>query len=362
MPTYGTHDFQFLDFGNQNINSIANQTTAAGVSFADILGAANSAMAETTNIDPVIASLVVDTDQEEATPDYSAAFQLEYGSEYAVARPQRAEEVTHSLPIRRVDLASQFTEDFLDNVSEIKIANHLQGIVTGYKNGFEAMILDAFFNPAAIAVRPGSATMSPKFIGYTANDPAYGKVVFPDGERLASPYSHYISETPANLLAAIRTAVERVRRRRGFTGPLDIYPSQNAAEAISALPEFVDAGDALVRVGTGTEEAMVDSNTYIGVIKGLNVRVRQPVNRVLDNATDGAYWFGVATPDFAPPIAWRYDSRRGKTPRLRSRSLFPLDYATVIAEAGFGVNDRFAAAVVKISTAGGAYTPPVIRG
>lgn len=360
MPTYGTHDFQFLDFGNQNINSIANQSTAAGLSFADILGAANAAMAETVNIDPVIATLVVDTDQEEATPDYSAAFQLEYGSEYAVARPQLGQEVTHSLPIRRIDIASQFTEDFLDNASEIQIANHLQGIVTGYKNGYAAMVLDAFFNPAAVAVRPGSATMSPKFVGFTSDDPYYGEVVFPDGERLASPYSHYISETPTNLLAAIQTAASRVRRRRGYTGVIDIYPSEGAAADIAGLTEFVSAGDALTRVASGEEEALVDPDTYIGVIKGTNIRVRQPISRILDDGD--TYWFGVAAPSFSAPIAWRFDPRRGKTPKLRSRSLFPLDYATVIAEAGFGVNDRFAGAAVKISAGGGAYTPPTILG
>lgn len=357
---YGTHDFPFLDFGGQNINAIASQTTGSGISFADILSAANAAMGETVNIDPVISSLVVDTDQEEAEPDYSAAFQLEYGSEYAVARPQRAEEAKHSLPIRRVDMASQFTEDFLDSASEMKIANHLQGIVTGYKNGFEAMALTALFDPAPMAITPGSASMSPKLVGYDVADPYYGKVVFPDGVTLAAPYSHYVVETPANLLAAIQTAVARVRRRRSYGGVVDIYPSVGAAELISALPEFVPAGDALTRVASGEEEALVDPNVYIGVIKGTMVRVRQPLARILDDGDD--VWFAVAAPGVAAPIAWRYDAGRGKTPRLRSRSLFPLDYATCIAEAGFGIADRFSASVVMISATETDYAPPAILG
>lgn len=358
---HGTHDLQFLDFGRQNLNQIMNQTTAAGVSFADILSATNSAMAATVNIDPVIASLVQDTDQEDAGNDFSASFQLEYGSEYAVARPQRATQISHQLPIRRVDMASQFTEDFLDAASEEQIGNHLEGIVAGYKNGFEAMALDALFRPTAIPLTPGSTSMSPKLIGYDANDPAYGRVTFSDGTVLASPYSHYISETPANLLAAIKTAASRVRRRRGYQGVLDIYPSEGALALISALPEFVSAGDALVRVASGVEEAIVDASAYAGVIKAANVRVRHAVGRILDGSGNSV-WFAVAAPDVSKPVAWRHNPRRGKTPILRSRSMFPLDYSTVIAEAGFGIRDRFGAAVVKISTAGGAYTAPEILG
>lgn len=360
MP-YGTNDLQFLDFGRQNLTQIANQTTAAGISFGDILSAANSAMAATVAIDPVIATLIQDTDSEDAGIDYSASFQLEFGSEYAVARPQRATSVGHQLPIRRLDIASQFTEDFLENASEEEIGNHLQGIVNGYKNGFEAMALDALFRPTAIPLTATSTSMSPKLIGYDANDPAYGRVVFSDGTVLASPYSHYISETPANLLAAIKTAASRVRRRKNYQGILEIYPSEGALALIAALPDFVSAGDSLVRVASGTEEATVDANLFAGVIKGTSIRVRLPITRILDGA-GASVWFAVAAPDFTKPIAWRYNPRRGKTPILRSRSMFPLDYATVIAEAGFGINDRFGASVVKISTAGGAYTPPSILG
>lgn len=360
---YGTHDFQFLDFGDQDVNRIASRQTARGVSFANILTAANNAMAATTqNLDPLVGALTVQTDGTDAEEDYSAVFQLEYGSEYAVARPQRSEGITHQLPIRKLDVASQFTEDFLDNATEARIAAHLDGLTRAFQSGYEAMALDALFNPTAVPVTENSSTLSPKLIGYDSSDPAYGRVTLADGTVVASPYSHYLNDTEANLAAAIQTAKTRLMAR-GATGPFDIAGSADAVAAISELDNFVNAGDPLVRNGMGTAEAAVDQNVYAGVLQGMNIRVRHANDRI--SSADGFHFAVFKTNgQFASGnvVAWRYDGNKGVTPVLRSRSLYPLDYATAINRAGFGINNRFGAVAVHIETTAGGYDAPTISG
>lgn len=363
---YGTNDFQFLDFSEQDLNRIAARQTANGVSFANILTAANNAMAAAvSDLDPVIGALTVQTDQSESDEDYSAVFQVEYGSEYAVARPQRSEGISHLLPIRKMDVASQFTEEFLDNASEARIASHLDGLATAFRRVNLALTLDAVFNPAAQTVTESSTTESPKLVGYTGSDPAYGKVTLADGTVVASPYSHYINDTPANLLASIDAAIVKLKAR-GQNGPFDIVGSEDAITAIAGLDQFYETADPLIGQALGEAMANLDSGTYAGALKGRNVRIRHAVPEIQDDSGSGSYWFAVfkSFGQFAPGnvVGWRYDGRYGVAPVLRSRSLYPLDYATAIYRAGFGVNNRFGAVAVHIETSAGGYDAPTISG
>lgn len=361
---YGTHDFPFLDFSEQDLNRIAARQTANGVSFANILTAANNAMAAAVNdLDPIIGALTMQTSDPESDEDYSAVFQVEYGSEYAVARPQRSEGISHLLPIRKMDVASQFTEEFLDNATEARIAAHLDGLTTAFRRVNLALTLDAVFNPNAQTVTENSTTESPKLVGYDANDPAYGKVTLADGTVVSSPYSHYLNDTPANLLAAIDAAIVKLKAR-GVTGPFDIVGSTDAIDAISALDQFYETQDPLIGQALGEAMANLDAGQYAGALKGRNVRVRHAVSEIQD--ATGQYWFAVfkSFGQFAPGnvVGWRYDERYGVAPVLRSRSLYPLDYATAIYRAGFGINNRFGAVAVNIETTANGYTAPTITG
>lgn len=363
---YGTHDFQFLDFSEQDLNRIAARQTAAGISFATILTAANNAMAATVqDLDPVVGALTFQTDSSEAGRDRSARFQVEYGSEYAAARPQRGMSVSHLVPIRPIDIATQWTEDFIDNASELDIAQELDGLATGFRSFFQTEPLNALFNPTAMPVSADSTTTSPKLIGYTGGDPAYGKVTLADGTVVASPYTHYLNDTPANLLATIDAAIVKLKAR-GATGPFDIVGSPDAIEAISGLDEFYETSDPLIGQALGEANANLDANAFAGALKGRNIRVRHAADAIQDHAGSGSYWFAVfkSYGQNAPGnvVAWRYNPRKGVTPRLRSRELFPLSYATAVGEAGFGVNNRFGAVAVHIETSAGGYDAPTISG
>lgn len=360
---YGTHDFQYLDFSEQDLNRIAARQTSAGVSFANILTAANNAMAATVQIDPAIASLTFQTDQSEAGRDRSARFQVERRGEYSVARPQRGMSVSHLLPIRRYDIATQWTEDFLDYASEFDIATELQGLSDGWRSFFNTEPLVALFDPTAQAITEDSSDTSPKLIGYDANDPAYGKVTLGDGTIVSSPYSHYLNDTPANLLAAIDAAIVKLKAR-GATGPFDILGSPDAITAISALDEFYATSDPLIGQALGEANANLDSAAFAGALKGRNVRVRHAVDAIQDGS--GSYWFAVYK-SFGQnavnnPVAWRFNPRKGVVPQIRSRELFPLSYATTIGEAGFGIGNRFGAVVVNIETTANGYAAPTISG
>lgn len=362
---YGTHDFPFLDFSEQDLNRIASRQTTAGVSFANILTAANNAMSATVqNLPPTIGAITYQTDQSEAGRDRSARFQVEYGTEYAVARPQRGMSVSHMLPIRPIDVATQWTEDFLDAASELDIAQELDGITAGFQSFFVAEPLNTLFNPTAVAITRDSTTTSPKLIGYTGSDPAYGKVTLADGTIVNTPYTHYLNDTPANLLASIDAALVLLKAR-GVTGPFDIVGSQDAITAISALTDvFYETGDPLVGQAMGEANANLDAATFAGALKGRNVRVRHAMTEIQDGS--GAYWFSVLKSygqnAAGNPVAWRFNARKGVTPRLRSRELYPLSYATAVGEAGFGIANRFGAVAVHIETTPGGYDAPTISG
>lgn len=359
----GTHDLPYIDLGPQLTLERANAlSTRAGVSFESILRGANAAMASVTaNVHPIVRALTYQTTDDVAGQENYGAIQITYGSEYAVAPPQRLEDIEHFLPLRKFDAATQFTEDYLDHAEATKITQLLDGIANGYRRAHLALTLDTLFNPAAVRLTENSGTMSPKFVGYDPSDPYYNKLTLEDGTLITSANSHYIRDTVANIGVAVDLALKRVTGR-GAVGPFEIFPSPAGADEIVKLPNFVDAGDPNVRTAAGTAEALVDPNIYIGVLKGKNVFVRKPIGQIIDG---GVPYFAVVKRegDNAPgnPLRWLYDSKYGLTPILRSRSAYPLDYATTVHRAGFGVGNRFGAALVKLS-ASGAYTAPQIRG
>lgn len=362
--SHGTHDFANIDLGPQlTPERAAAIRTSAGVSFGDILSSLSAAMAAVTaNMDPLVRALTVQTTNEQTEPETTGGFQVQYGSEYAVAMPQVSEELTHLLPIRKMDIATQFTEEFLDNADMTRLNRRFDLLSDGFRIADKVLTLDTLFNPTAAPVTENSVETSPKFIGFSSSDPYNGKVTLPDGTVITSAYSHYIRDTSANLATAIDTAIGRLSAR-GVVGPFDIVPSPDAADLIAGLDNFVDAGDALVRPGGDTDEALVDANVYIGVLRGKNVRVRRPEERILDDT--GQAWFAMVKTygenAVGNPLALRYSERYGLTPRIRSRSLYPLDYATAIRRVGFGVNNRFGAVLVKVASSGD-YTAPQIRG
>jgi hypothetical protein len=366
MTRKGTHDYQFLDFGKTGISieRAAAIRTAAGVSMGAIMRAASNAMAAVPgSVSDIVRALTVQTDDDEAGLATSASFRVDYGSEYAVAMPQTPEELSHQLPVRKLDVATQFTEDWLDNATERQVAVTLDGMTSAFANAYEVLTLDALFNPAAIPLTENSSSVSPKLIGYTANDPAYGRVTLANGAPVKAGYTHYLRETAANVLTAIRAARKLLLARGESLPPFDLFPTQNAADAITALEEFVPARDAYVRDELGKAVATIDETTYLGVIRGLDILVRKPLDRVLDDGST-ASWFSVAKTygDNAAgnPVAWYFHPGYGLTPVLRSRSQYPLEYATAINRAGFGVNRRFGAVNVKLA-ASGDYTAPSIR-
>ena len=361
---FGTHDFALLDLGDHDVERVKAMQTIAGVSFGNILTAMNNAMSATVdNLDPVVGALTTRTTDVEIDDVSEDGFQVQYGSEFAVAMPQYSADINHALPIRKMDQAVQFTEEFLENSTEPQIARRLNRITTGYQNAFEALVLEALFNPNEVPITRGSSTMSPKFIGYKSDDPAYGKITLGNGTVITNPYSHYINDTPANLATAIATALSRLKAR-GKTGPFDIVGSSGAIGAISALPSFVASTDPLVQEGSGSEVARGVTTNHVGVLKGLNVRVYEANDRIQDDGS--SYWFAVFKSNGQwgedNAVGWKYEPRYGVAPLLRTRSMYPFDYATTIVRAGFSAYDRFGAVLVNIEATANGYTAPSIRG
>lgn len=360
----GTHDLAYVDLGPQLTTERALAlNTRAGVPFDSILRGANAAMASVTaNVHPLVSALTYQTDQDIAGSEDSGNFQIQYGSEYAVAPPQRMDHIEHFLPIRKWDAATQFTEDYLDNATQDRITSLLDSIANGYRRLHLTLALDALFNPTALPLTQNSSSFSPKFIGYDAvNDPAYGKVTLPNGTIVTTGYTHYLRDTTANVLIAIDAALAKLKAR-GQTGPFEIIPSPAASVAIQALAEFKAAGDTLITVAQGQAFAQVDQTLYDGALLGRDVKVRKAVDQIIDA---GVPYFAIVKVYGANapgnPLAWRYLPKYGITPVIRSRSMYPLDYATTIHRTAFGTGNRFGAVLVKLAGTG-VYTAPQIQG
>jgi hypothetical protein len=356
---FGYLDTQYIDLpDNLDPAYLHGLQTRAGVSFPQILseldgrlGALNGAL------DPLVASLLYPTTDVEVDATGVPNFDIEEATERTVARPQTVDVNGHLLPIRAYDVATGFTEDGLMDLPLRKITQQFDAIVGGYRHLYRKAALTRLFDDSEVLVDRSSKTAvkSPGFAGSGTGDNAFTQA-YPDGTALPGGYTHYYRDTTANRATVIKAARDRLKKWNA--GPFDLIGSQTTVDAIVALgsPDFVPAGSALVRVGTGTAEALVDPLRYIGVYAG-DIRVWMAVTDFTSDHAAIFKSFGALNP--RNPLAWRYDERIGRNAYVRSRDLFPLANAFVKQKFGIGVSNRVAAALIKFASSGN-YAMPTI--
>ena len=364
MPR-GIIDTQWIDLPDAVDDAYINGLrTRAGVDFSRVLTEIDSRLnAFNQSIDPFLSLMLAPPTDQVTLPDPTVPtpFAIEEAGEYTIARPQYADEIpAPMLPIRKWDASTMFTEDGLDSMPLSGILLQADSLLLGMRFHARRQVLARLFSNAEIKVDKKTTATNPGFAGSGTGDNVFSTRL-PNGDPLPGGYTHYVRNTAANFLAEIRAM--RTRLDYWEDGPWDLMVTPAAMTRILALPatDFVPAGTALVRPATGTAEALVDPNQYVGVLLG-DIRVwRETINDVSEASGDYSVLFkNHGALDSRNALAWRYDPLYGRQAYLRSRSMYPLDQAVMVWRFGIGVVNRVTVAIIQIAASAGAYQVPTI--
>lgn len=354
---FGFQDTQFIDLPpNMDLGYIEGLRTRAGIAFPRVLQEIDSRLtAFNGGLDPLLASLIFPTDEIVAERMQPIAFDVEESAEYTVPRVQFTDGQASALPLRKWDVSTGWTEDGLEEMSLNKILLQVDSILLGLKVRARKEIMRRFFSDAEVRVDPKTPMVNPGFAGSGTGLNAF-TTPFPTGLPLPAGYTLYHRDTAANLAAVIKTA--RNKLRVWNSGPYDLIAPASMIASITALPDFVGVGSALIRRGPDTAEALVDPQLYLGVFDN-DIQVR-PALTDFDEPNIGIFKTGGAL-STDNPLAWRFDSSagRGRNAFLRSREFYPLSQAIVVQRFGIGVANRTAAALIRIGDAGGYVSPTI---
>lgn len=359
MP-FGILDTRYIDFpAGVDVAYLQGLRTRAGVDFPRLLREIDARLgALNTGLDPLVAALVTSTTEQYADTSGPSAFAVDERGEYTIARPQLAEGGAHMLPLRGYDVSLGFTEDGLESMSLNRIIANIESMLLGMRRLYRRQALTRLFSDTEVRVAPGTTVTSPGFAGSGTGDNVFPRTTYPDGVALPDPYSHYYRIAAAGLAAGLKTARDRLRR--WHRGPFDLIAPAAQVSAIVGISAdnpadgFVSAGSALVRAGTGANEALVDGSVYLGVLFG-DVRVHMEIDDFSSANIAMFKSYGPLSPQNA--LAWRYDEVKGRGAALRYRDLYPLANAVLKQDFGIGVNDRTAAVLITVADNGDYVAP-----
>lgn len=355
---FGLIDTSFIDWpSNVDASYLRGLQTRSGLRFTEISSRLDAGLAQiNAGVDPLIALLLTPpTTTEFAQGGRTSRMVAQKKSQYTLARPQLVERQAHMLAIDEYEIALGFTEDGLQEMSIDDFQAQVDGLVAGFQMMHRAETLSRLFSDAEAPVDPVHPTTStsPGFAGSGTGSNVFAGT-YPDGTALPSGYSHYYRDTAANFIATVKA--QRNRLKKWHSPPYDFIGSAAQVALLVADAVFVSAGSALIRVGVGTSEALVDANTYIGVFDN-DIRVHMAV--VDFTSANWAVFKTYGALNSRNPLVWRYDQLRGPNAYVRSRELFPLAEAVAMQKFGVNVSDRTAAAL-GFAAASGVYTAPTI--
>ena len=358
MP-FGMIDTSFIDFPSTlDAAYLRGLTTRSGLQFVDLAQALDRELAAlNAATDPLVASLVAPTTREFSRATNGDAFNVTRKGQYTVARPQQTETKAHMLPLDDWDVSVGFTEDGLEDISEEDFNDQVRAMRRGWEVRHRKEALFRLFSDAELEVAANTTALSPGFAGSGSGGNVFTGS-YPNGTPVPGGYTHYLRDTAANI-GPVLLAARNLLKRMGQPPPYDLVAPSAQIDAIVALGTaggFVPAGSALVRVGSGQAEAQVDPATYVGV---LHQEIRVQVG--IEDFTDANIAVFKSFGPFAAnnPLAWRYDTLRGRDVTVRTRALYPLADAESRQRFGFGANNRTAAVLVRLAGAGN-YVAPVI--
>lgn len=355
MP-FGILDTQYIDLpANIDTTFLEGLRTRSGYDFPQLLRQLDSRLgALNRNLDPLLAALLApaSTDDVADTSNPTALVVTERG-EYTIARPQYVEGQAHMLAMRGYDITLGFTEDGLEDLSLNRILLNVDSLFLGLRNLYRKEALKRLFSDAEVRISVKTSATSPGFAGSGTGGNVFSGS-YPDGSPLPGGYTHYYRDTAANRLAVIKSAKQRLLKWQ--QGPFDLIAPQSEIDAIVALgePYFYRVDKQFVRLGANNNIATINPDIYVGILDE-DIRVRQPISDF--SSTNIALFKSNGNLSPSNPLVWKFDEKKGRSAYVRSRSMFPLADATVLQTFGINVNNRTAAALIRIDAAGG-YVPP----
>ena len=363
MP-FGIMDTTYIDLpAGVDETYLRGLENRSGTSFAEIMTRIDARLgAFNENLDPLMAELMYVTDDVMTEDAQPIAFEVNETGEYTVARPQyTGAEKAYMLPIRKYDVSTMWTEDGLLSMSDRRLDVNIDSILLGLRKRARNETLRRLFSNAEVPVEGNQTATNPGLAGSGTGTNVFTRP-YPDGTS-SSGISHYIRDTTANRLAAIRSARDKIRKWYPEV-VVDVLPTEtfltnflaDAAVVAGVGSTWITPGSPLIRPADTVAEALVDPNVYVGVLDG-NIRMRKAIT---DFAGDYALVFlTFGNLNDQNILAWRFDPLFGREAYLRSRSMFPLDQSIVLWKFGVGISNRIAAVAIYIA-ASGSYTVPTI--
>lgn len=356
----GILDTTWIDFPpNIDQTYVQNLTTPRGVNFQRVLTLIDQRLAAAASLaDPVVAAIASYTTSSLADDSTPTAFDLEEENEYGLPRPDMSERRAHMLPFRRYAKALGFTEQGLEEATEAEIIRQIDNMLLTFTRGQKLKVLERLFSNAEVYVDRNSTATSPGMAGSGTGDNVFSGT-YPDGTDLPNNYTHYWRDTTANRKAVIDGMIADMKL--WHPGPYDIIGSASEITAITGLDGFTNAGSQLVLPGSGTAQAQVDRDQYVGVYTGpggADVRIWQPILE-LGSQANFALFKTYGNFDARNPVVIRYDDRFGRGIEVRYRSFYPLDGAFMRQRYGAGVQNRVGAHLATIA-ASGSYVNPTL--
>lgn len=349
---FGLIDTSYIDWpSNVDTAYLRGLQLRSGLSFAQLAAALDAELGNLNGgTDPLVASLITPTTTEFARTDGGGVFDVSKRSQYTLPRPQQVERLAHMLPIDDWEVGLGFTEDGLEEISQDDFAAQVRAMRRGWERRHRRETLQRLFSDDEVPVGVGTAATSPGFAGSGTGGNVFGGT-FPDGSALPGGYTHYLRDTAANV--GVVTLAARNLLQKWYGPPYDLIAPATQVDLIVALGTaggFVPSGSVLVRPGDGTAQALVDPGEFVGVLHG-DIRVRRAITD-FTTANIAVYKsFGAFNP--MNPLAWRWDTLKGRDVTVRSRNLFPLAEAVSMQRFGVGVNNRTAAVLILLAASGG---------
>jgi hypothetical protein len=262
---------------------------------------------------------------------------------------------TVEFPLRRKQVAIQWTRDYMETHTPAELAAQYQAAEDADVRTFDLSLRQAIFRPTNYVFNDRFVDKVDLNIKAFVNADGAPLPVSPNGATFdASSHTHYLASatlTEAAVDAVLETVVEHYAN-----GQAMLYINRAQETAIRALPKFTPYLDARIIPGanTTTAQGSLDPNQLynraIGLYNGAEVWVKPWI--------PAGYLFAWMRGAPKPLVVRIRNAQRGAYRIVSDMESFPLRAQTMEREYGVGVWNRTNGAILYIG--GGTYVQPTL--
>lgn len=286
---------------------------------------------------------------------------FEQGSEYGTPGFQRTQytDITTGLPIKSYKVGTGWTIEYLAEVSAQELRDQLQDYVAADANLQWQLVLQTLFNDLA----GGTYTFPDKRLGdLTVRAPLHngdGAQPAPfNGVSFAGSHDHYLVSGGVSLTQANVKTMSDDMDSHGHTSNKILFVHNDQVDDVFAMADFVEPPDPTVADPTAVFARV--GAPYLGVIRGMNVKVRR-----WDTLPSG---YALMMNDYGAnslqnPVARRefpngHPLRGLRLYRPNPETIYPVEQTFYQRWIGFGSGNRTNGVVMQVTA--GAYTVPTV--